>query len=80
VLDDGGTIITQDFDRYPVVRAVLRCSGRVNHQDPVMAPHLPGGKPGSGAPPGWKFFRSGLAGARPPGVLPGEIEPEGDLP
>ena len=26
-----------------------------NHRDPVMPPHLPGGKPGSGPPPGRKF-------------------------
>jgi hypothetical protein len=127
VLGDGGTIITQGFDRYPVVRmqsvpvdahgrcrsrpvrssrsspeggtgtatgrptlcataanrhsqpacspypgrwqrlagtsaytavrrrSVLRCSGRANHQDPVMSPNLPGGKPGSGPPFGRKI-------------------------
>src|ERR1017187_2963821 len=35
----------------------LRCprSGRANHRDPVTPPHLPGGKPGSGPPPGRKF-------------------------
>ena len=33
-------------------RSVLRCSGRANHHDPVTPPHLPGGKPGSGPPPG----------------------------
>src|ERR1700730_2368372 len=26
-----------------------------NHRDPVRPPHLPGGKPGSGRPPGRKF-------------------------
>jgi hypothetical protein len=36
-------------------RSVLRCSGRVNHQDPVMPPNLPGGKPGSGPPFGRKI-------------------------
>jgi hypothetical protein len=61
-------------------RSVLRCSGRANHHDPVTAPHLPGGKSGSGAPPGWKFFRSGMTWARPPGVLPGEFQPKGDPP
>ena len=30
-------------------------SGRANHRDPVTPPHLPGGKPGSGPPPGRKF-------------------------
>ena len=25
-------------------RSVLRCSGRANRRDPVMPPHLPGGK------------------------------------
>jgi pyridoxine 4-dehydrogenase len=35
--------------------SVLRCSGRANHRDPVTPPHLPGGKPGSGPPPGRKF-------------------------
>ena len=35
----------------------LRCprSGRANHRDPVTPPHLPGGEPGSGPPPGRKF-------------------------
>ena len=33
-------------------RSVLRCSGRANHRDPVTPPHLPGGEPGSGPPPG----------------------------
>jgi hypothetical protein len=28
---------------------------RANHRDPVMSPHLAGGKPGSGPPPGRKF-------------------------
>jgi len=60
-------------------RSVLRCSGRADHQDPVMPPNLPGGKPGSGPPFGRKF-RSGLTWARPPGVPPGEIEPRGDAP
>ena len=32
-----------------------RCSGRANHRDPVTPPHLPGGKPGSGPPPGRDF-------------------------
>jgi hypothetical protein len=36
-------------------RFVLRCSGRANHRDPVMPPHLPEGKTGSGRPPGRKF-------------------------
>jgi EmrB/QacA subfamily drug resistance transporter len=36
-------------------RSVLRCPGPANHQDPVTPPHLPGGKPGSGPPPGRKF-------------------------
>jgi hypothetical protein len=36
-------------------RSVLRCSGRANHQDPVMSPNLPGGKPGSGPPFGRKI-------------------------
>jgi len=36
-------------------RSVLRCSGRANHRDPVTPPHLPGGKPGSGPPPGRRF-------------------------
>src|SRR6266704_5125783 len=36
-------------------RSVLRCSGRANHRDPVTPPHLPGGKPGGGPPPGRKF-------------------------
>ena len=30
-------------------------SGRANHQDPVTPPNLPGGKPGSGPPPGRPF-------------------------
>ncbi len=34
--------------------SALRCSGRANHHDPVTPPHLPGGKPGSGPPPGRK--------------------------
>jgi epsilon-lactone hydrolase len=36
-------------------RSVLRCPGPANHHDPVTPPHLPGGKPGSGPPPGRKF-------------------------
>jgi DNA-3-methyladenine glycosylase II len=32
----------------------VRCSARANHQDQVTAPHLPGGEPGSGPPPGRK--------------------------
>src|SRR6266704_166405 len=36
-------------------RSGLRCSGRANHQDQVTPPHLPGGKPGSGPPPGREF-------------------------
>jgi hypothetical protein len=36
-------------------RSVLLCSGRPNHRDSVTPPHLPGGKPGSGPPPGGKF-------------------------
>jgi epsilon-lactone hydrolase len=35
-------------------RSVLRCPGPANHQDPVTTSHLPGGKPGSGPPPGRK--------------------------
>jgi hypothetical protein len=36
-------------------RSGLRCSGRANHQDQVTPPHLPGGKPGGGPPPGGAF-------------------------
>jgi hypothetical protein len=36
-------------------RSVLWCSGRANHRDQVTPPHLPGGKPGSGPPPGREF-------------------------
>src|ERR1039457_873458 len=36
-------------------RSVLRCSGRANHRDQVMPPHLPGGNAGSGPPPGREF-------------------------
>ncbi len=36
-------------------RSGLRCSGRANHRDQVTPPHLPGGKPGGGPPPGRKF-------------------------
>ncbi len=43
-------------------RSVLRCSGRANHRDPVTPPHLSGGKPGSGPPPGGNFS-SGLTWA-----------------
>jgi hypothetical protein len=43
-------------------RSVLRSSGRANHHDLVMPPHLPGAEPGSD----------------PPGVLPGEFQPKGD--
>src|SRR5437667_5552503 len=52
---------------------------RANHRDPVTPPHLPGGKPGSGPPPG-RDFSSGLTWASPPGVLPGEFQPKGDPP
>jgi NAD(P)-dependent dehydrogenase (short-subunit alcohol dehydrogenase family) len=38
-------------------RSGLRCSGRANHRDQVTPPHLPGGKPGSGPPPGREFPR-----------------------
>ena len=46
----------------------LRCprSGRANHRDPVTPPHLPGGKPGSGPPPG-REFSTGSTWASPPG-------------
>src|SRR5712691_11815913 len=46
----------------------LRCprSGRANHRDPVTPPHLPGGKPGSGPPPG-RDFGTGSTWASPPG-------------
>src|SRR5258707_6010597 len=47
-------------------RSVLRCSGRANHHDPVTPPHLPGGKPGSGPPPG-RDFGIGSTWASPPG-------------
>ena len=61
----------------------LRCprSGRANHQDPMMSPHLPGGKPGSGPPPG-RDFGSGLTWASPPGsaALPSQPQPKGDPP
>ena len=43
------------WPRRPTGRSGLRCSGRANHQDQVTPPHLPGGKPGSGPPPGGKF-------------------------
>src|ERR1022692_3724575 len=36
-------------------RSGLRCSGRANHRDQVTPPHLPGGKAGSGPPPGREF-------------------------
>jgi epsilon-lactone hydrolase len=45
---------------------VLRCSGRANHRDPVMPPHLPGGKADSGPPPG-KKFQQRIDMASPPG-------------
>src|SRR5713226_8571694 len=46
----------------------LRCprSGRANHRDPVTPPHLLGGKPGSGPPPG-RDFGTGSTWASPPG-------------
>jgi epsilon-lactone hydrolase len=56
--------------------AVLRRSGRVNHCDPVTPPHLPGGKPGSGAPPG-RTFQQRLDRARPPGGAATLIPTEG---
>jgi hypothetical protein len=40
-------------------RSGLRCSGRANHRDQVRPAHLPGGKPGSGPPPGRKFPAAG---------------------
>jgi len=33
----------------------MEVSGRANHHDLVTSPHLPGGKPGGGPPPGGKF-------------------------
>jgi len=50
-------------------RSVLRCCGRANHHDPVTPRHLPGGKPGSGPPPG-RNFSSGLTGRARLGALP----------
>jgi hypothetical protein len=47
-------------------RSVLRCCGRANHHDPVTPRHLPGGKPGSGPPPGRKF-QQWIDWASPPG-------------
>jgi hypothetical protein len=41
--------------RLSVVNRFCGAPGRVNHQDPVTSPHLPGGKAGSGPPPGRKF-------------------------
>jgi hypothetical protein len=52
----------------------LRCPGPVaNHRDLVAPPHLPGGKPGSGLPPG-RDFSIGSTWAGPPGVLPCEFQ------
>jgi len=44
-----------------------------NHRDLVAPPHLPGGKPGSGLPPG-RDFSIGSTWAGPPGVLPCEFQ------
>src|SRR5438552_7543015 len=57
-------------------RPVLRCSGPANHRDPVTPPNLPGGKPGSGPPPG-RDVGSGLTWAGPPGSA---ARPKGDPP
>jgi acetyl esterase/lipase len=51
-------------------------SGRANHRDPVTPPNLPGGKPGSGPPPG-RNFSSGLTWAGSPGSAAGRIPTEG---
>jgi len=37
------------------VAAVRHRAAQADHQDQVTPPHLPGGKPGSGPPPGGKF-------------------------
>src|SRR5712692_8191831 len=47
-----------------------------NHRDPVALPHLPGGKPGSGPPPG-RDFGIGSTWAGPPGSAAGRIPTEG---
>src|SRR4029077_7996874 len=60
-------------------RSVLRCSGRVNHQDPVTPPNLPGGEAFGGPPPAGSFS-SGVTWAGPAGVPPGEFQPKGDPP
>jgi len=60
-------------------RSGLRCSGHANHRDQVTPPHLPGGKPGSGPPPGRKFQQR-IDMGEPAGVLPGEFQPKGDPP
>jgi len=55
----GGTPCSRSRPRSPGVRTIKTFgapgSGRANHRDPVALPHLPGGKPGSGPPPGRKF-------------------------
>ena len=60
-------------DRPPERRTLIPQHPRrqlsANHRDPVTPPHLPGGKPGSGPPPG-RNFSSGLTWASEPGALP----------
>jgi hypothetical protein len=58
-------------------RPVLRCSGRANHHDPVTPSNLPGGKPGSGPPPG-RDVGSGSTWAGPPGSAVQPTRPKGD--
>jgi hypothetical protein len=60
-------------------RPVLRCSVRANHHDPVTPSNLPGGKPGSGPPPG-RDVGSGLTWAGPPGSAVQPTRPKGDPP
>jgi len=60
-------------------RPVLRCSGRANYQDPVTPSNLPGGKPGSGPPPG-RDAGSGLTWAGPHGSAVRPARPKGDPP
>ena len=51
-------------------------SGRANHRDLVTLPHLPGGKPGSGPPPG-RNFGIAFAWASPPGSAANPTPTEG---